>query len=506
MSRRHPRARGAGSTSDQLPVVVIGSGPSAAAATAALAAKDVPVVILESGSRQPPGLVIRASGHLLARKMPRGQQTTGDRHRSLRDEAEWWQSLSLGGLSNHWTSAVPRFAPDDFTDGGTMGAEFEWPIRYEELVRHYEVVEQAMDITAGNDEFDQLPLGRARYRRPVPEDWRPIASAAQRHGRGLTSTPMALGPRWSVLARGTEFNSFASLVRPLLGRDDLELRRNCHVTEILPPDDRGRPGVRYRVRPSGAVEELRCRAVVLAAGALASTRILLASRTVDAPDGIGNDRGLVGTHLHDHPRAWWLLRASRSLTLPAHLLYLTRRGYADRPLSGRSWTIGLERSVDRLRTYVSGKGDTFGVQVFGTMVPRVENQVVLLDERDDLGDQRLGISISYSDDEIDLVRGSPGPVAEILTTAGIEMEPPEHVAVGRPGSSVHFGGTIRMHDDPAHGVLDRWNRVHGMPEILVVDKSCFPTGPEKNPTLTMMALAHRAGDRLADVIRGDEGA
>ena len=67
-----------------------------------------------------------------------------------------------------------------------------------------------------------------------------------------------------------------------------------------------------------------------------------------------------------------------------------------------------------------------------------------------------------------------------------------------PGSSVHLAGTVRMHDDPEFGVLDRWNRMHDVDNIVVCDLSCFTTGPEKNPTPTAMALAIRAAERLAD--------
>jgi choline dehydrogenase-like flavoprotein len=54
-----------------------------------------------------------------------------------------------------------------------------------------------------------------------------------------------------------------------------------------------------------------------------------------------------------------------------------------------------------------------------------------------------------------------------------------------------------MHDDPRYGVVDRWNRMHDAPNVIVADSSCFTTGPEKNPTLTAMAIAIRAAERLA---------
>ena len=43
--------------------------------------------------------------------------------------------------------------------------------------------------------------------------------------------------------------------------------------------------------------------------------------------------------------------------------------------------------------------------------------------------------------------------------------------------------------------------MYDVTNVAVVDPSCFPTGPEKNPTLTAMALAARAADRLADDLR-----
>jgi choline dehydrogenase-like flavoprotein len=70
-----------------------------------------------------------------------------------------------------------------------------------------------------------------------------------------------------------------------------------------------------------------------------------------------------------------------------------------------------------------------------------------------------------------------------------------------PGTSVHYGGTARMHARPEYGVLDRWNRLNDVPNVLVCDAACFTTGAEKNPTLTVMALAARAAERLADTLK-----
>ena len=83
---------------------------------------------------------------------------------------EWYSSHSLGGLSNYWTAAVPRFAPEDFTDGARLDERYRWPVTYDELVPFYERAEQALMVTAG-DPILGVPSGR----HPLPP---PPAEAA----------------------------------------------------------------------------------------------------------------------------------------------------------------------------------------------------------------------------------------------------------------------------------------------------------------------------------------
>src|SRR4029079_13612361 len=92
------------------------------------------VVVLEAGERPPTGLIVRAAGKTMARWRAHGA-LTHDRHRAMGDPAtEWFSSLSPGGLSNYWTAAVPRFSPEDFTDGGRLDERFAWPVGYHGLV------------------------------------------------------------------------------------------------------------------------------------------------------------------------------------------------------------------------------------------------------------------------------------------------------------------------------------------------------------------------------------
>jgi choline dehydrogenase-like flavoprotein len=72
------------------------------------------------------------------------------------------------------------------------------------------------------------------------------------------------------------------------------------------------------------------------------------------------------------------------------------------------------------------------------------------------------------------------------------------------GDANHYAGSCRMHDSRELGMLDRWSRVHDVPNVVVADSSAFTTGPEKNPVLTSMTLAARAADRLAGELQSGD--
>ena len=173
----------------------------------------------------------------------------------------------------------------------------------------------------------------------------------------------------------------------------------AHVTAINWSAAAGRvESVEYIDRATGACTTMRARAVVVAAGALDSARLLMQSTSADFPTGLGNTSGMLGTHLHDHPRLWFPLTLSTPIDAPSHLMYLSRDEYRhDRPLSGASASIGLKSPRDRLRTYVGGKVGELGVQLFGTMIPSEACFLRLTDEPASAApnENKLGISMRY---------------------------------------------------------------------------------------------------------------
>ncbi len=69
------------------------------------------------------------------------------------------------------------------------------------------------------------------------------------------------------------------------------------------------------------------------------------------------------------------------------------------------------------------------------------------------------------------------------------------------GEIIHEVGTVRMGNDPKSSALNAFNQAHEVPNLFVVDGGCFVSNPDKNPTLTINALAWRAADYLAEEMR-----
>jgi choline dehydrogenase-like flavoprotein len=72
------------------------------------------------------------------------------------------------------------------------------------------------------------------------------------------------------------------------------------------------------------------------------------------------------------------------------------------------------------------------------------------------------------------------------------------------GFASHETGTCRMGNDPKTSVLNAFSQSHDVPNLFVVDGSGFTTFPEKNPTLTIMALSMRASRHIAELRRRGE--
>ncbi|MGI9146787.1 MAG: GMC oxidoreductase [Chloroflexota bacterium] len=485
---------------DNQRAVVIGSGPTGATAAQMLLERGIPVTLLESGAAFQTGFIVRGFGRNLFRKWAIDHEryayvASGD------PDTEWLSALAPGGLSNYWTGAVPRFAPEDFYEGERLHERYRWPVSYAEVAPYYTYAEQLLGVVGERRAIPQVSAPVALVEeRHLPAGWRVIAEQAERCGQGLAYTPMADGPNWTVRRAGAAFNSFEQLVSRLARYTHFELRLAAHAQRLTWNTALGRvDGVEYVDRATGTSHHIQADAVVVAAGPLASPKLLLQSVSTDFPAGLGNRHGLVGHFLHDHPKDWCVLELDRGLPRLDQPLYLSRAPYAHSPpLQGASMTIGPLSKVDRLLSLVGATTRRFGLVTFASMLPEADNYVGLHPEqRDQFGMPVLDIHMRYGKDAAQTVSASHAHLRTILDEAGYgyRLECPLQKMV--PGASFHYAGAVRMHSSVEHGVLNGWNRLHDVDNVAVVDASCFTTAVEKNPTLTAMALAARAADRLA---------
>ena len=136
------------------------------------------------------------------------------------------------------------------------------------------------------------------------------------------------------------------------------------------------------------------------------------------------------------------------------------------------------------------------------MVPEKKYYVApASDGNDEFGFPALEVHISFDENVLHNMVKAREHLVQLMQDAGYRGIIREIVPTLFPGTAKHYGGAARMHASPRFGVTDGFNRLHDIPNVQVVDASCFTTGAEKNPTLTVMALAARSADRLARDLR-----
>jgi choline dehydrogenase-like flavoprotein len=141
---------------------------------------------------------------------------------------------------------------------------------------------------------------------------------------------------------------------------------------------------------------------------------------------------------------------------------------------------------------------------FGEVIARPDNYVTLDPQvKDDWGIPALRFHVSWGENELAMQKDM-AEQAEAMAHAGKF----EYVDVRRdldaPGWSIHESGTARMGDEPKTSVLNKHNQAHQCPNLFVVDGASFASASEKNPTLTIMALAARAADYITRQMKAGE--
>lgn len=453
----------------------------------------------------------------------------------------WLRADMQGGKSVVWGRQSYRWSEIDFEANKADGHGIDWPIRYTDVAPWYSYVERFIGVSGEALGLPQLP--DSEFQPPmelnIAERHFKDAVAREFGGRVVTigrtaNLTQALPDQGraacqyrSQCDRGCSFGSYFSSQSSTLPA----ARATGNLTELtdtviegLDYDARTRrvTGVRTIDANSRQRTTLRARTVVLCASCIATTQILLNSRSEAMPNGLGNDHDILGRYLVDH--TWG---AGATGVLPGYTDYVE---YGRRPtamyiprfrnLNGRdadadflrgynyqSWGGGRGRATDtsgfgadlKRRLRVPGPW-TLPLYGFGECLPYKDNRVTLSKTAvDRFGIPQVRIDMIWRENELKMARDFVDQAEMMLRAAGCTevVTRPEPLA---PGRAIHELGTARMGDDPTQSVVNKWNQLHVAPNLIVADGAAFSSGSCVNPSLTLMAMAARAADHAVQLM------
>ena len=165
----------------------------------------------------------------------------------------------------------------------------------------------------------------------------------------------------------------------------------------------------------------------------------------------------------------------------------------------------LRRPPRRLVTRGVGGFETPQLTVRAEQSPLRDSRITLTNNVDALGMPRVALDwrIAPADDK--QMRRAMVILGRELGAAGLArlwVPGDARRFVWRQDPGGHHMGATRMGRDPAVSVVDADCCAHEVRNLYVAGCSVFTTGGDSNPTLTVVALAHR----LADTLRRQRGA
>ncbi len=448
-----------------------------------------------------------------------------------------------GGKTNIWGRVSLRYSDLDFAGPLRDGWEIPWPIRYKDIEPYYDKVDQLIGVCGGDDDQDSLP-GSKYFLPPPPLRCGEyiIRKAAGSLGIGVVPIRRAVltqnynghtkchycGACGSGCDVGAFFNSSDYLLEPALKTGRLNIVNNAVVARVL-VDDRGLAnGVQYFDRYTKEEHRILGKRVVVAASCVDSTRILLNSSSHRFPNGLGNSSDVVGRYLSEQIR--FTMRGFAPELIGGKVynddgiggahIYMPRFNHRDgrkrdylRGFGCQFWYTGAQTDLSYAKT-IPGFGLDFKKAVkdrypavlalhpFGEAIPKAENRITVKGSPlDRYGVPVSRIAYSVGENERRMSKDMYNTMLEILHAAKAEIIPFERGHLEPNGSAIHEHGTCRMGDDAKLSALNGFCQMHDVKNVFVVDGSAFTTASEKNPTLTILALAWRATDYMAGEMR-----
>ena len=489
-------------------VIIIGSGMGGATMAAALAPSGRRILILERGERLPDTAEARDATAIFAQGHYRPDEEWLDGDDRPFNPGNYY---FVGGNSKFYGAVLIRYREADFAPlkhiGGTTPG---WPIGYDDLEPHYQEAEALYRVRGQLGEDPSEPRHSGRYPFPPVPDEADIADLRRRLERvGLHPASLPLGvdiERW--LDRGqTPWDAFpdtcagkmdaetAGLAAALTHRN-VTLRTGALVRKLIAVEDGRISGV--EVETGGKREVLEAPVVVLAAGAVQSAALLLASADERHPGGLANRSDQVGRNFMNHNASAVLAlhpfrrnRAVYQKTLMVNDYYLTG-GPNGEPL-------GNIQLLGKISGPILAASSPFPRPLANWVAAR---SVDLYAMSEDLPNPESRVTLAAGRIRLDWKRsnwaGHLALVARLkrdLRRAGYPIVLARAFDRRTPS---HQCGTARMGADPATSVVDGFCRSHDHPNLFITDASVLPTSAAVNPALTVAALAIRTAKHIGE--------
>ncbi|MCO1334988.1 GMC family oxidoreductase [Microbulbifer sp. OS29] len=579
-------------------ILIVGSGAGGGMAAYVLATAGLKVLMLEAGRsydpiKETPMFNLPKDAPLRGGSTPEkpfgfydatvdgGWQVPGEPYTQASNERgqrfDWWRARMLGGRTNHWGRISLRMGEYDFKPHSRDGLGFDWPISYQELAPYYDKTEMLIGVYGTNEGLENTPDSSDGVLLPPPKP-RAYELLAKKSCDKLgipvipshlailserldhENIPQKLFPnnklgqsvtRESMKSRAAcfwatpcgrgcsikaNFQSTTVLLPPAMATGNLDIITDAMVREVT-IDKKGQAnGVLYVDKNTRQERFASARAVVVAASAAETSRILLNSKSTLFPDGLANGSGVVGKYLMDTVGAGIGGQIPALENMPAHnedgasamhmympwWLYKEQlrgdldfaRGYHIEFGGGRSMPgAGAFGGMGNFTKGAYGKdlkeacrryyGSFVWFDGRGEMIPN-EDSYCEIDKGqvDQWGIPVLKFHWKWSEHELNqaahmhktfagIIDGMGGKVTSTVQTDGAK-------AIINGGAIIHEVGTARMGNNPKNSVLNPHCQSWEVSNLFLTDGAPFVSNADKNPTLTIMALAWRTCDYIVD--------
>lgn len=508
---------------DDSVVVIVGSGAGGGTLANELAQKGIKVVLLEAGPRHNVEDFLNDEWASFSQLAWTDMRTTSGSWRVSRDfpNLPAWIVKAVGGSTVHWAGASLRFQEHEFRTrtvyGEIQGANLlDWPITLKDLEPYYAKAEDKLGVTRtngipglpGNNNYKVLEAGAKKLGYKEVHTGRMAINSQERDGRaacqqiGFCFQGCKSGAKWSTLyveiPKGEATNK-------------LEVRPESHAAKIE-HDAAGKvTGVVYFDK-DGKQQRQLARAVCVAGNAFETPRLLLLSESAKFPQGLANSSGQVGRNYMRHmtgsvyavfekPVRMW-----RGTTMAGIISDESKNDPARGFVGGyemETLSIGLPFMAAFLdpgawgREFTSaldGYENMAGMWLVGEDMPQQKNGVTL----DKAAKDKRGLpvaSVHFDDHPNDIAMRNHAWKAGSAVYQAVNAT---RVFPTPPYPSTHNLGTCRMSERAQDGVCNKWGQTHDIKNLFISDGSQFTTGAAENPTLTIVTLAIRQADYIAD--------